>query len=98
MQSFISGVKKFLTENNKAFKKLLLLDNVGSHDESLKTLHPDVEVEFLPANTTSLLQPMDQSVIPTFKTHYSRRFIDNMLRSINYECQNLIPSFKVKNF
>jgi hypothetical protein len=30
------------------------------------------QVEFLPANTTSLLQPMDQQVIPNFKKGYTR--------------------------
>ena len=42
-QSFIPEVKQFLTEKNKAFKVLLLLDNVGSHGESLQKLHPDVK-------------------------------------------------------
>lgn len=96
--SFIPEVKQFLTKKNLAFKVLLFLDNVGSHDPSLESLHPDVEVVFLPPNTTSLLQPMDQSVIATFKTIYLRRVMNEMLTAVNHECQNLEPSFKVKNF
>lgn len=96
--SFIGEVKEFLTQKNLAFKVLLLLDNVGSHDESLQTIHPDIEVVFLPPNTTSLLQPMDQSVISTFKAYYLRRVMDRMLKAVNHECQDLESSFKVKKF
>jgi len=40
---------------------------------------------FLPPNTTSLLQPMDQSVIATFKAYYLRRVLKEMLRVVNKE-------------
>lgn len=68
--SFIVEVKQFLTSKNLAFKVLLLLDNVGSHDETLFTADPDVDVLFLPPNTTSLIQPMDQSIMANFKAYY----------------------------
>jgi len=55
---------------------LLLIDNCKSHAESLQDVHPDVEVMFLPPNTTSLIQPMDQTVIATFKSYYLRRVIE----------------------
>lgn len=32
----------------------------------------NIEVLFLPANTTSLIQPMDQGIIATFKAYYQR--------------------------
>ena len=72
------------------------MDNVSSHDESLQTYHPDIQILFLPPNTTSLLQPMDQSVISTFKAYYMRRVMANMLKAVNTECQN--STFHVKKF
>ena len=40
------------------FHVLLLVDNAGGHPVELD--HEGVQIEFLPPNTTSLLQPMDQ--------------------------------------
>ena len=48
------------------FHVLLLLDNAGGHPVDL--YHEGVQIEFLPPNTTSLLQPMDQGVIRAVKT------------------------------
>lgn len=98
LRSFIPEVKEFLAKKNLSFRVLLTLDNVGSHDESLQTLDPNVEVMFLPPNTTSLLQPMDQSVIATFKATYLRHVMKEMLKTVNHDRQNLEPSFKVKTF
>ena len=76
------------------------MDNCRSHDESLQTAHPDVEIMFLPPNTTSLIQPMDQSVIATFKSYYLRRTIKSMVQKVNLHrsCDNFIPENVVRNF
>ena len=42
------------------FHALLHVENVGGHPVNLH--HDGVQIEFLPPNTTSLLQPMDQGV------------------------------------
>lgn len=52
---------------------MLLLDNAPGNPSKLGNLNKNVEVIFLPPNTTSLLQPMDQGVIATFKAYYLRR-------------------------
>ena len=36
-------------------------------------LHSDIKFDFLPPNTTSLLQPMDKGVIQMLKTHYLQK-------------------------
>jgi hypothetical protein len=41
-----------------------------------------VEVIFLPPNTTSLIQPLDQGVIATFKPYYTRRTFKRILDAI----------------
>ena len=69
---FVSSVKRYLAGKNLSFKVLLLLDNTPSHPMHLKGTHPNVEVMLLPPNTTSLIQPLDQGVISTFKTYYTR--------------------------
>jgi hypothetical protein len=48
---------------------LLLLDNCTSHKLNNLMLQ-NVEVYFLPPNTTSKIQPMDAGIIMSFKKHY----------------------------
>ena len=43
----------------------------------------NVRVEFLPANTTSVCQPLDQGIIRTFKACYQKRWLQYQLD--NYE-------------
>ncbi|KFD46780.1 hypothetical protein M513_12361 [Trichuris suis] len=61
-QCFIPEVKKYLQEQGLAFKVLLRIDNAPSHPDSIAHENENVHVVFLPANTTSLLQPLDQGV------------------------------------
>ena len=51
---------------------LLLIDNAPTH----KTLElSNVREEFLPPNTTSMLQPLDAGIIQSFKLNYKRLFL-----------------------
>ena len=45
---------------------------------------PNVEVIFLPAYTTSLIQPLNQTVIATFKSYYLRRVMNKILPAVNH--------------
>ncbi|XP_039953998.1 tigger transposable element-derived protein 6-like [Bactrocera tryoni] len=69
--------KKMELENRKV---LLFLDNAASHprDISLK----NVKILFLPSNTTSVCQPLDQGIIQNFKIHYRNSQVKNILVSI----------------
>jgi len=53
---------------------LLLLDNCPSHKVEGMVLQ-NVDVHFLPPNTTSKIQPMDAGIIMTFKKNYRRHQI-----------------------
>lgn len=64
-------IQKFNEDNNLPAGAILILDNASSHN-----LYDDftndfgIEILFLPPNCTSLVQPMDQSVIEPLKKHY----------------------------
>ncbi|XP_046406300.1 tigger transposable element-derived protein 1-like [Ischnura elegans] len=70
---FLPAVKQYCKRMNLSHKILLLLDNCPGHPPSIGNDCENVKVVFLPPNTTSLLQPIDQAVIKTFKSHYLRR-------------------------
>lgn len=58
-------------------KVLLIVDNCSAHkmDVELKA----IELAFLPANTTAILQPMDQGVIKNMKSFYRRHMLERMI-------------------
>lgn len=59
---------------------LLLLDNCSSHEkpETLPSLG-NVRIEFLPANTTSVLQYMDAGVIASLRRRFSKLQYERVL-------------------
>ena len=47
------------------------MDNVPGHPRIIIEMY-EINIVFMPANTTSILKPMNQEVISTFMSHYSR--------------------------
>ena len=63
------------------------MDNYSSHTKAVEDLKDensvvlnDIEVIFLPPNTTSRYQPCDQGIINTFKLHYRRYWTRYLLQ------------------
>ncbi|XP_020717869.1 tigger transposable element-derived protein 1-like [Ceratitis capitata] len=67
---FVPEVKSYLKKKKQPFKALLIIDNAPG-DPLIE--HPDVNIIFLPPNTTSIIQPMDQGIIATFKMYYLKK-------------------------
>lgn len=62
-------IKEYTAKHNLANKVVLITDNALGHTASVVEYGDNIQVGFLPSNTTSLLQPTDQGVILTFKTY-----------------------------
>jgi hypothetical protein len=68
-------------------KVILLMDNFSAHEAAVSELEAmplgsgllNTEICWLPPNTTSRLQPLDQGIIASFKARYKKRWISYML-------------------
>jgi hypothetical protein len=61
-------------------KIALVLDNVSSH---ISCTLQNVALFYLPANTTSMTQPLDQGIIRSFKVHYRKAMLSKLLTQID---------------
>lgn len=62
-------------------KILLFLDNAGSHPTGLNL--ENIKIIFLPPNTTSVCQPMDQGIIKNFKFFYRGLILKHVLSKMD---------------
>ncbi|GBP33144.1 Tigger transposable element-derived protein 4 [Eumeta japonica] len=84
-QLFEEEVRKWDAEL-KGRKILLLVDNCPAHP-FISNLQ---ELAFLPPNMTSVLQPMDQSVIKSLKGHYRRKLLMELVQSEGKTSVNML--------
>lgn len=87
---FVPHVLANLKAQNLPLKALLIVDNAAVHQYNIETNKIDLKVLFLPPNTTSLIQPMDQGVISAFKRNYKFRFMRGILAKSGFNSDNLI--------
>ena len=74
---FSPFVELYCQQENLSNKALLLLDNAPGHPPQVTEWCDNVQVVFLPPNTT--LQPMDQGVIASFKAYYTRLVVRQLV-------------------
>ena len=80
-EKFVPHVKKFCHNHGIEYKVLLLLDNAPAHPsaEKLKSRDGKVTTMFLPPNTTSILQPMDQGILEATKRRYKKCLLRHLI-------------------
>ena len=61
------------------------MDNAGCHPEDLREKFSNIKIVFLPAKTTTKLQPLDLGIINNFKMHYRKLLMQHVL-SVMEEC------------
>ena len=61
---------------------LLLIDNAPSHPD-LDAELSNIKLEFLPKNTTSLIQPCDAGIINCMKVHYTGLLCDRVIGELD---------------
>ncbi|XP_053959020.1 tigger transposable element-derived protein 1-like [Anastrepha ludens] len=77
---FVLETRKYINEKGLEFKVLLLIDTTPEHPQ---LEHENIQVLFLPPNTISLIQPLDQGIIATFKTSYIKRTFQFILDTLD---------------
>ncbi|KAL4096693.1 hypothetical protein QTP88_021598 [Uroleucon formosanum] len=74
----------------KGRKVLLLVDNFPAHLNLSNLMN--IEMIFFPVNTTSILQPMDQSVIKSLKGHYRKKILMEIIESDGNASINMLDA------
>ena len=59
------------------------MDNAGCHPEELAGKYSNIKFCFLPANTTSKLQPLDLGIIKNFKAYYRQLLLSYVISKID---------------
>ena len=92
---FVPEVRRRLEDLDQEHKAILFIDNCSVHpcEETLVSDDGKIYAKFLPANVTSLIQPMDQGVLESMKRIYRKTILKKLLEVDD----DLIPHLKKIN-
>ncbi|KAM5208853.1 tigger transposable element-derived protein 1-like isoform 1-T1 [Hipposideros larvatus] len=90
---FCPAVESYCTSHGLPHRVLLLLDSAPCHPAHLGSFSTHVHVEFLPKNTSALIQPMNQGVIAAFKACYLRRTLSQLVQDTAGGDQSSVREF-----
>ena len=76
----------------------MLIDNASGHPSTLIEMYDQINVVSLPANATSILQPIDQEVISTMKSYYLRKTLCKAMAAIDNDSSYGSGQSKLKTF
>ena len=89
---FEEWLRKFDSSFRAESRKVaLLIDNCPAHLE-IKNF-TNIKLIFLPPNTTSVLQPMDQGVIRSLKAHYRKKVVRLCIKAV--ESNKPLPKISI---
>uniref|UniRef100_A0A8C8RE27 DDE-1 domain-containing protein n=1 Tax=Pelusios castaneus TaxID=367368 RepID=A0A8C8RE27_9SAUR len=96
--SFVPAVRKHLRKKKLEPKALLLLDNCPAHPppELLVSNDGQIRVLYLPFNTTSKIQPLDQGIIQNFKTNYRGDLVSEMISCESSSVSEFLKELNIK--
>lgn len=73
----------YYLRNNIPFKILFIVVNAPAHPSFIGDFPSNIKMMFLPPNTISLIQSIDQGVIANFKTSHLKRTFAQAIASTN---------------
>ncbi|GFW65928.1 tigger transposable element-derived protein 1 [Trichonephila clavipes] len=91
---FVPEVEAYMKEKSLDLKVLLIVDDTASHPQ---LEHLNVQLVFHPPNTTSLIQPLDQGIIATFKKYYIKTTYKFILNKLEKESLTIWPACVTDN-
>jgi len=81
MKTFLTRLdRKFLAENRKV---ILFMDNATCHPPTLQDGLVNINLKFLPKNTTSKLQPCDAGIIQALKSRYRKLLLRHVIARVS---------------
>uniref|UniRef100_A0A5S6PZM8 DDE-1 domain-containing protein n=1 Tax=Trichuris muris TaxID=70415 RepID=A0A5S6PZM8_TRIMR len=93
---FVPEVKRYQEVIGKSGKVLLLIDNAPAHPviDLLNSVDELVTVKFFPPNVISLIPPMDQGVIRSFKGLYRKNLLRELLMNDDNTAESVTAFYK----